>query len=34
MKVIILLGKVLLVFVGGVIVLGVGAYFVANRCPR
>ena len=34
MKVIILLGKVLLVFVGGVVVLGVGAYFVSQSLPQ
>ena len=34
MKVIIFLGKVLLVFVGGIVVLGVGAFFVAQSLPQ
>ena len=34
MKVILLVGKVLLIFVGGVVVIGVGAYFVAQSLPQ
>jgi hypothetical protein len=34
MKIVVLLGKVLLIFVGGVVVLGVGTYFMAQALPQ
>lgn len=34
MKIVVMLGKVLLIFVGGVVVLGVGVYFMAQALPQ